>query len=147
MDRIEDCLSFLIGKAAQQVTRRSRDALAPHGVTPVQYALLKLLWERDEQTGAELGARLVLDSATITGVIDRMQTAGLIERRPDPGGDRRVNRIALTDRGRALQAPLDAAMDAVNAHFVQMLGEPRAQALWSALAEIGSSQKAEKIGR
>jgi MarR family transcriptional regulator, organic hydroperoxide resistance regulator len=138
MNRLEDCLSFLIGKAAQQVTRRAREALAPHGVTPVQYALLKLLWEREGQTGAELGARLVLDSATVTGVIDRLEAGGLVSRQSDPGGDRRVNRIALTADGRALQAPLDAAMDRVNAAFIEMLGTNRARDLWHALAQIGA---------
>lgn len=142
MDRLEDCLSFLIGKAAQQVTRRAREALAEYGVTPVQYALLKLLWERSDQTGAELGARLVLDSATVTGILDRLEAGGFIARKPDLGGDRRVNRIALTAKGRALQEPLDEAMDRVNAAFIRMLGEDRARDLWRALAQIGAGTSA-----
>ena len=144
MDRLEDCISFLIGKAAQQVTRCAREALADTGVTPVQYALLKLLWERDGQTGAELGARLVLDSATVTGIIDRLETGGLVTRQSDPGGDRRVNRITLTDKGRALQAPLDEAVERVNRTYVQMLGEHRARELWRALAEIGAGATTQK---
>ena len=40
MERIEDCISFLLGKAYQQVQQASKRRLAPHGVTPVQYALL-----------------------------------------------------------------------------------------------------------
>ncbi|MEZ5932506.1 MAG: MarR family transcriptional regulator [Alphaproteobacteria bacterium] len=114
MDRVEDCISFLVGKAAQQITKRARDKLAPHRVTPVQYAALKVLWERDGLSSADLGGRLMLDSATMTGVIDRLETASLIERRSDPE-DRRVHRLFLTEQGKALQAPLDAAMDELNA--------------------------------
>ena len=135
MDRLEDCISFLTGKAAQQVTRRARERLARHGVTPAQYALLKLLWERDGQSGAELGARLVLDSATMTGLADRLAAAGLIERRADDG-DRRVQRLFLTADGRALEAPLDAEMDALNDAARGILG-PRASGVWTALRRLG----------
>ncbi|MBC7801159.1 MAG: MarR family transcriptional regulator, partial [Gemmatimonadaceae bacterium] len=58
MDRVEDCISFLIGKAGQQIARRARDKLAAYAVTPTQYAVLKVLWEQDGLSGAELGGRL-----------------------------------------------------------------------------------------
>ena len=141
MDRVEDCISFLIGKAGQQMAKRAREKLAPHGVTPTQYAVLKVLWEQDRQSGAELGARLSIDSATITGVIDRLQTAGLLERRSGDG-DRRIHRLFLTARGRALQAPLDAAMDQLNAEVTAEMGE-EAQALWAALRRLGEARASE----
>ena len=135
MDRVEDCISFLVGKAAQQITRRAREKLAAYDVTPTQYAVLKVLWERDGQSAAELGARLVIDSATITGVVDRLEAAGLLERRPDPG-DRRVHRLFLTARGGDLRAPLDRAMDRLNAEVGELLGA-EAAGLWSALRRLG----------
>lgn len=138
MERLEDCLSFLIGKAAQQVTRAARDALAPYGITPMQFAILKVLWERDGLSGAELGARLVLDSATVTGLIDRMVAGGWLERRADPGGDRRVSRAYLTEKGARLDAPLNSLMDRVNAQFVEMLGRERAEDLWRDLRKISA---------
>src|SRR5712664_1534736 len=110
MDQIEDCLSFYLGKAYQRVTQSAKQRLAPYGVTPVQYALLKVLWERDNQSGAELGERLQLDSATMTGLLDRLEHAKLIERQAH-ATDRRINRVVLTARGRELQAPLDQEMD------------------------------------
>ena len=134
MDRLEDCISFLVGKAAQQVSRRSREKLAPHGVTPTQYAVLKVLWDRDGQSGAELGARLLLDSATITGVVDRLEAAEMIERRGD-GKDRRVHRLFLTNRARALRQPLEDAMDQLNAEVRDALAA-EAPALWSGLRRL-----------
>ena len=97
MDRIEDCISFIVGKAAQQVARRAREKLEPHDVTPTQYGVLKVLSDADGQTGAELGARLGIDSATTTGVADRLAANGLLERRPDPQ-DRRLQRLFLTPK-------------------------------------------------
>lgn len=138
MDRIEDCISFLIGKAGQQVARRARARLAPHGVTPTQYAVLKVLWDQDGQSGAELGSRLLIDSATVTGVVDRLQAGGLIERRPH-ADDRRVNLVHLTARGWELRGPLDADMDRLNEDIAREMGE-QAAALWSALRRLGEAR-------
>lgn len=139
MDRVENCISFLVGKAAQQIARRTREKLSAWGVTPPQYAVLRVLWERDGQSGAAIGQRLVIDSATITGVIDRLEGTGLLERRAD-GGDRRVHRLFLTDQGRALQRPLDAVMDELNADVVaEMAGA--APALWDGLRRLGELRK------
>lgn len=136
MERIEECLSFLLGKAYQQVNQDAKRRLAPYGVTPVQYALLRVLWERDDRSGAAIGERLQLDSATITGVLDRLERAGLVARRADPR-DRRVNRIVLTARGRAAQAGLDREMDALNAAWFGRLSAGDAERLRAALAEMG----------
>jgi MarR family transcriptional regulator, organic hydroperoxide resistance regulator len=137
MDRVEDCISFLVGKAGQQIARRSREKLAAYGVTPVQYAILKVLWERDGQSGAELGTRLAIDSATTTGIFDRLEASGFVERRAD-GQDRRVQRIFLTARGRTLQAPLDVAMDQLNEDVRRKLGG-QAKVFWSALRTLGEN--------
>jgi MarR family transcriptional regulator, organic hydroperoxide resistance regulator len=121
MERIDECISFLAGKAAQTVSRLTRERLAPFGVTPVQYAVLQVLWEQDGQSGAEIGARLVLDSATITGVLDRLESLGLIERTADRA-DRRVQRIRLTAAGCERREPLQAVMDELNADVVRGFG-------------------------
>jgi DNA-binding MarR family transcriptional regulator len=126
MDRIENCISFLLGKASQRVTRRARELLAEHDVTPVQYAALSVLWQQDRQTSAELGARLAIDSATMTGIIDRLEKTELVERHPD-GADRRIYRIQLTQRGRKLRAPLDSAMEKLNREMSEILGQQSGQ--------------------
>jgi DNA-binding MarR family transcriptional regulator len=136
MERIEDCFAFLLGKAYQHTNQEARQRLAPHGVTPAQYGLLEVLWERDEQSGAELSERLQLDSATMTGLLDRLERAGLVVRRAD-STDRRVNRVALTAQGLALREPLDQAMDTVNAKLIAQLGQERAELLRAMLAEVG----------
>ena len=136
MIRNEDCISFLLGKAYQHVNQAARQQLAPFGVTPVQFALLNLLWAADGLSGADLCARLQLDSATITGVIDRLTHLGLVERRPDPS-DRRVNRVHLTPRGASLQAPLSQVIEQLNAEFFGRFAATDAERLQSMLARIG----------
>lgn len=135
MERVDDCVNFLLGKAYQRVSRMSRDALAPYGVTPVQYAALCVLWERDGLSCADLGQRLMLDSATMTGIVDRLETAGLVQRRPDPG-DRRINRIHGTETCGAMRPKLDAAMDEVNRQ-VDLLLDHETISVRRGLATIG----------
>ena len=146
MEKIEDCLSFYLGKAYQRVTQSAKQRLAPFGVTPVQYAVLKVLWEQDDQSGAELGERLVLDSATMTGLLDRLEQAGLIERRSH-ATDRRVNKVVLTARGRDLQTPLDREMDQMNQDFLGEFPPEVAKLLRDLLTTITGWKPAEKATR
>ena len=135
MEHIEDCISFYLGKAYQRVAQSAKQRLAPYGVTPAQYALLKVLWEQDNQSGAELGERLVFDSSTMTGLLDRLEYAGLIKRQAD-ATDRRMNRIVLTERGRDLQEPLDREMDQMNQDFLGGFSLENTQRLRSTLAAL-----------
>jgi DNA-binding MarR family transcriptional regulator len=136
MVRNVDCISFLLGKAYQHINQAAKQRLAPYGVTPVQFALLNLLWKEDGLSGADLGVRLQLDSATITGVIDRLEHLGLLERRPD-ASDRRINRLYLTARGASLQAPLSQAIEALNAEFFGKFNTVDANRLRRMLALLG----------
>src|SRR5581483_4815498 len=142
MEQIEDCLSFYLGKAYQRVTQSAKQRLAPYGVTPVQYALLKVLWERDQQSGAELGERLLLDSATMTGLLDRLEHGGLIERKAH-ATDRRVNMVALTARGRELQVPLDREMDQMNQDLLGEFSADERKLLRSLLTSISGRKQTE----
>jgi len=139
LDRIEDCISFMVGKAAQQVTRRARELLAPFGVTPVQYAVLKVLSETDGMSGAEIGARMVLDAASVTGVVDRLEAQGLLERRPDPK-DRRTRQIVATRRADDLIAAMDSAMDRLNAEAVAILGRKDSE-FFQRLRQLGDEKR------
>ena len=65
--------------------------------------------------------RIVLDSASITGVVDRLVALGLLERRPN-GRDRRVQQLYLSKKGQSQQRELDNAMDQLNEEAVQILG-------------------------
>lgn len=122
MEHISDCISFQMGVAAKRVNRRARDLLAAFDVTPVQYAVLRSLSDRDRQTGAQLTALLHIDSATITGVLDRLVRLELIRRVPDEA-DRRVKCLTLTEYGHARLPEMNAAMERLNEEMDCLLGE------------------------
>ncbi|MFC3885031.1 MarR family winged helix-turn-helix transcriptional regulator [Bacillus songklensis] len=136
MKTIEECLTFLLGKAQQHAQQIAKARLQPYGVTPVQYALLHLLFEKDGQQSSELGDRLRLDSATMTGLLDRLVQNGFIERHSNPK-DRRVNRIYLTNRSIELQGILYEKMQEAHSEALKGFTEEETVLLKSMLARIG----------
>ncbi len=83
--------------------KEARNVLQPYGLTEAQFNILMLLKHqckngRTNQT--ELGRMLLVNRSNVTGLIDRMEQAGLVRRIPD-AVDRRVHQIEMTDAGRA----------------------------------------------
>lgn len=102
--RLEFQLCFPLYAASNLLTRLYRPALDALGLTYPQYLVMLVLWEHDEQSVGEIGARLHLDSGTLTPLLKRMERNGLLERRRDAADERRV-RVVLTEAGAALKLP------------------------------------------
>ena len=113
MDRVEDCISFVVGKAAQHITKRAREKLAPFHVTPVQYAALKVLWEQDGITQRELSRRVGITEPTAVKGIAGLESAGLVMRETDKA-DKRKMIVSLSTRGRSLKKKLMPMVVEVN---------------------------------
>jgi|YNPBryantNP2012_1023418.scaffolds.fasta_scaffold06976_5 DNA-binding MarR family transcriptional regulator len=96
---LDRSIAFLVYRAHQRALAEYRRALEPAGLTPQQFGLLALLYERDGQRQAELCVRGATDPNTMVGLIDRLTALGLVQRRRDPG-DRRAHLIFLTPAGR-----------------------------------------------
>ncbi|HOG11619.1 MAG: MarR family transcriptional regulator [Smithellaceae bacterium] len=92
----QDVILFILSKANQKVygTFKSRTQL--YGLTPIQGLVLHALYEEEGLSAGELGKRLSLDSATLSGVLDRMAESGWIIK--NVKDDRRVLNIRLTDK-------------------------------------------------
>ena len=73
--------------------------LLEFGVTGVQALVLNALSEEDQISSVQLGQRVQFDSATMTGVLDRLEQSGLVRRIADIQ-DRRAVRISLTSAGK-----------------------------------------------
>jgi DNA-binding MarR family transcriptional regulator len=96
-------LCFPLYAATRAVTRRYGELLAEVQLTYPQYLTLLALWEADEPLAVgALGERLRLDSGTLTPLLKRLESAGLVVRRRDTRDERRVL-IEVTDEGWALR--------------------------------------------
>lgn len=94
---------FPLYAATNLLNRLYGPVLKPLGLTYPQYLVMLVLWEEEPQTVGSLGARLYLDSGTLTPLLKRMEAAGLVSRTRDAEDERRVL-IGLTEQGRALRA-------------------------------------------
>ena len=112
-----ECFTFMLAKAYQKAHGHFRKMLEPYGLTNIQHAVLEALWYEDGQTAVELGQLLVLDKATLSGVLARMQESGWTERRPDPR-DGRVMRVFVTDRANGTKDQLIAAREAADGEIL-----------------------------
>lgn len=100
---MDEVLEFVIAvKAAhREINRRFNEALRPLGVTAVQAEAILILAEAGPLTVKRLGARIIAEAGNPSRLVDRLATAGLVDRRPS-AEDRRQVELTLTDRAREL---------------------------------------------
>lgn len=99
---LADLLCFSVYSTEHAFSQLYRPLLAELGLTYPQYLVMTLLWARDGRTVRELGRALHLQSNTLTPLLKRLETLGLLSRRRD-SDDERVVRVALMAGGRALR--------------------------------------------
>ncbi|PEK98546.1 MarR family winged helix-turn-helix transcriptional regulator [Bacillus sp. AFS017336] len=99
---LENQLCFSIYACSREITKLYRPILDEIGITYPQYLALLSLWEKDQQTVKELGETLFLDSGTLTPMLKRMESAGLIYRKRNASDERKVF-ITLTEEGKNLK--------------------------------------------
>jgi len=99
---LENQFCFALYSASHAMTKTYKPMLDRLGLTYPQYLVMLVLWENDAILVKEIGARLFLDSGTLTPLLKRLETNGLVTRNRDPHDERQV-RIALSEHGRALR--------------------------------------------
>ena len=100
--RLDRQLCFALYGAANRVTRLYRPMLDALGLTYPQYLAMLVLWEASPRTVGALGEALDLESSTLTPLLKRLETQGLVARTRDPRDERRVV-VTLTEAGAALR--------------------------------------------
>ncbi|MEV4329863.1 MarR family transcriptional regulator [Streptomyces sp. NPDC049597] len=99
---LDDQLCFALYAAQRAVTAAYRPLLAELGLTYPQYLAMLVLWERGGVPVKELTAALRLDYGTVSPLLKRLESAGLV-RRERSAADERSVLLVLTDEGRALR--------------------------------------------
>ncbi|NNN33513.1 MarR family transcriptional regulator [Streptomyces sp. S3(2020)] len=94
----------LIGDVVARFYADFEDAAAEHALTGAQARLLSLL-SLEPLPMRKLAHKLRCEPSNVTGIVDRLESRGLVERRPDPA-DRRVKLAAVTEEGRVVARSL-----------------------------------------
>ena len=113
MKTYDDCIIFLLAKAYQKAHGNFKKRLHSYGLTPIQHLILEALWREDGLSASDIGKKLVLDGATLSGVLDRMASGRWVLKESDLE-DKRVLRIFLTSKSKSLQLRLSEARDQTN---------------------------------
>jgi DNA-binding MarR family transcriptional regulator len=135
LTKAENSIFFLLSKASQCGSRYWTAKIAPYKVTAVQGLVLAFLREKDRVTATELRSRIHIDSATLTGVLDRLEATGWLNRQKKPD-DRRALLICLTPNGRDLAEDLGQIMTQAGQDFLADLSDVEAKLLRSLLRKI-----------
>jgi len=120
------------------LAQASATAFSRHGVHEGQQYVLQCLWTEDGMTPGEVARHLGLATPTVTRTTARMEAAGLLRRQPHER-DRRLVRLYLTDRGRALEKVIGREMDQLSERALASLDESERAALVRSLNSIRRS--------
>ncbi|WP_439620181.1 MarR family winged helix-turn-helix transcriptional regulator [Hyphomonas sp.] len=119
-------------------------ALKPLGMTRSQWWMLAFLSRRDGMKQGALAADLDLTKVAVGGLIDRMESAGLVERRSDQR-DARAKRIFLTGKGKSLVNRIRSQVEAVETEILSTVTEEQLDVAAEALVSI-KRQLLEMLG-
>ncbi|WP_454719775.1 MULTISPECIES: MarR family winged helix-turn-helix transcriptional regulator [Cupriavidus] len=121
-DDSERRLVYLLNVGQRRLQRWTQARTAAGGVTAAQAGLLYFLGQRDGALMSEAAAALDMGASGMSGLVDRMAFAGLVERRAD-ADDGRASRIWLTPAGRAARTRAKAGLAQLNARLTEGFSE------------------------
>ena len=136
---LTQCINYLLTTAQHSVFQYLNGKLSEYDVTPSQYGVLSCLWQREFATPKQISENLCLETSTISGVLDRMQKKGLIDRVINRN-DRREVRVVPTEKGKALEEPISKIIDEVNEEVLKCFTDEEVALLKNQLRTIAEGK-------
>ncbi len=143
---LRDHLGYWLRRLSNEVHASFERSLAQRGVTVAQWCVLIALYRGDATTPLEVARFVDVDGGAVTRLVDRLVAKGLVARRADPS-DRRLVRLVLTDRGRALTPELAAIADLNDARFFDPLPDDERATFAALLARLLEARGIDAAGR
>jgi DNA-binding MarR family transcriptional regulator len=133
--KVRDCIFFQLTRASLAGTGFASRKVEHLGVTSSQAMVLNFLGEEDGIPQHVLGQKVQITSATMTGILDRLEKMDLIERRPQPG-DRRAYLACLTKKGIRYAKEIHSIMVEANKEFLSTLSQKESQTFRNLLKQV-----------
>lgn len=124
-----------IQRLSSQLDTAMNSALAPHGLTLQQFAIVMMLAENDGLNQTEIGSRFSALAYTVTRAIDGLEADGFLERRPHPTS-RRTNTVHATAKTLALMPVLVGIISDVNARLLAALDKQERERMQGLLVRV-----------
>ncbi len=119
--KLDNQLCFRLYTAARLTVSAYHPYLAPLGITYPQYLVLLVLWEQDRQPVCDIAKRLMLDTNTVTPLLQRMEKSGWL-RRTKGKTDTRQRIVSLTEKGTALREQAKHVPECLSASILEKTG-------------------------
>ena len=100
--QLDNQICFRLYSAARLITQAYTPMLNALGITYPQYLVLMVLWEKDNQPVNDIAHRLLLETNTVTPLLQRMEKLGIVSRKKGEQ-DKRQQIVSLTEKGKALE--------------------------------------------
>jgi len=100
--QLDNQICFRLYSAARLVTQAYTPLLNTLGITYPQYLVLMVLWEKDNQPVNDIAHRLLLETNTVTPLLQRMEKLGIVSRKKGEQ-DKRQQIVSLTPKGKKLE--------------------------------------------
>ena len=100
--QLDNQICFRLYTAARLVTQAYTPMLTALGITYPQYLVLMVLWEKDNQPVNDIARRLLLETNTVTPLLQRMEKLGLVIRKKGEQ-DKRQQIVSLTEKGKVIE--------------------------------------------
>ena len=100
--QLDNQICFRLYSAARLVTQAYTPMLNTLGITYPQYLVLMVLWEKDNQPVNDIAHRLLLETNTVTPLLQRMEKLGIVSRKKGEQ-DKRQQIVSLTEKGKAME--------------------------------------------
>jgi MarR family transcriptional regulator, organic hydroperoxide resistance regulator len=140
----KDCICFQLGKTVRQVTKMYRKEITSHKLTHGQFFMMVAIIEEEGLLPSELADKTSQDRATTTGLLDRLQEDGWIERRSDKK-DRRSLRIFLTPEARNKKESLLNLFEETNQKFLNCFTKKEWDQMQNFLTRLDQCNETELV--
>ena len=100
--QLDNQICFRLYTATRLITQAYTPMLNELGITYPQYLVLMVLWEKDNQPVNDIAHRLLLETNTVTPLLQRMEKLGIVTRKKGEQ-DKRQQIVSLTEKGKAME--------------------------------------------
>ncbi|KUR59286.1 MarR family transcriptional regulator [Bacillus safensis] len=132
---LSECINFLLSVSQNKVFKYFSKLLEESDLTPAQYGVLNCLWREGQLSPKQIGELVYLEASTVSGILDKMQKADLIERTIDPNNRRNIL-VEATQKSLVIRDQVEAATIELNKTALQNLSKDDKVVLKKALSTI-----------
>jgi len=140
MLNFDQSLPMILHRTLDGVMPEFRNLFAKYNLTEQQWRILRILWEDEKVTSADLSARSLLPPPSLVGIIDRLENKQLVTRLRSLE-DRRIVYVLATAKGRRLGDEVVPMVQEINNRIRQTLSQEEWRMMETALSKITDGMK------